>query len=152
MLKADAKALALQLMGREGLVAQGWGVEFNNRRVHLGNCFYSAKTIELSRHFVENHSEEEIKEVILHEIAHALLKGIEEGHGPLWKAECRRLGISPDRCYDAPNMPSGKWEAKCSICDRIFKRYNKPTNDKTYFCGKCPKSDKTKLEWSKNAT
>ena len=45
-------------------------------------------------------NEEEIRDTVLHEIAHAIA-GPEAGHGPLWKATARRIGATPRaKTYD----------------------------------------------------
>ena len=39
-------------------------------------------------------SKEQIRDTVLHEIAHAIA-GREAGHGPLWKVTARRIGATP---------------------------------------------------------
>lgn len=54
--------------------------------------------------------EQEVRDTILHEIAHALAP--RAGHGPKWRAICRQIGAEPKRCYDEkavvvpPQMPA----------------------------------------------
>ncbi|MCY4170164.1 MAG: SprT-like domain-containing protein [Bacteroidetes bacterium] len=83
---------ARELMNRYGL--NDWVLEFNDARRQLGACKYSTRNIVLSRVLVLNHSPEQITDVILHEIAHAIA-GWEAGHGPKWKAICEQLGARP---------------------------------------------------------
>ena len=101
----------------------------------LGLCRYSLKQVELSRHFAAAHSEPDIRDVILHEIAHALA-GHEAAHGPRWKAICRQLGARPERCGEA-RMPSGRWLAKCPSCGFEYSRFRRPMRRRTYHCRKC---------------
>ena len=118
----DAEGLARRLMGRHGL--RGWEFGFNRRKRSLGLCRYTERRIELSTHFVAGHEAPEIRDVILHEIAHALA-GHEAGHGPLWRAICNAIGARPQRCGNAA-MPAGLWQAICPGCGREFDRIRRP--------------------------
>ena len=66
-----ARRLALGLM-REHRVPGDWLFEFDRSKVRFGRCHYGRKEISLSRHLVELNDEAEVRETILHEIAHAL--------------------------------------------------------------------------------
>lgn len=84
-----------------------WGFKWNNRTTKvLGRCFCVNKTIELSRKFVLLNIEQnpkEIRNVILHEIAHALEYKYERtsGHGERWKFYCNVTGARPDQFIDS---------------------------------------------------
>ena len=70
---------------------------WNNCVLSIGKAYYlddGTPIIELSRPLVELNSEEEVRDTILHEIAHVLTWG--DDHGPKWQAECRRLGCRPE--------------------------------------------------------
>jgi predicted SprT family Zn-dependent metalloprotease len=110
----------------------------------MGLCVYSRRTIELSIHFVERNPEEEIRDTILHEIAHALV-GHRHGHGPVWKKKCLEIGARPVRCGQA-EMPAGQWKASCGSCGKKFDRHRKPKRLRGWFCQNCG-PDLGKLEW-----
>ena len=55
----------------------------------------------MSRHFAERYDDDEIHQVLLHEVAHALA-GPKAGHGPQWKAVARDLGYVGKRLVDTP--------------------------------------------------
>lgn len=129
----EVEELARVLMGMHGLA--DWSFAFNRRKRSLGLCRYSLKQVELSRHFAAGHAEPDIRDVILHEIAHALA-GHEAAHGPRWKAICRQLGAKPERCGEA-RMPSGRWLAVCPSCGLEYSRYRRPMGRRTYHCRKC---------------
>jgi len=133
-------------MEREGLITEGWTFGFNKRKIHLGYCWYSMKKISLSLHFVTHNEAEQVREIILHEIAHALTNHDKGHHGPLWAAECKRLGIPATIQYSCV-MPSGKWTASCKECGKGYTRHYKPTKRRTYYCAKC---DNSKLKWTYN--
>jgi hypothetical protein len=60
----------------------GWRFRFNKRLTSLGLCGHGRRTIELSVHLVRRNPPEEVRETLLHEIAHALVgrAGILDGH------------------------------------------------------------------------
>jgi predicted SprT family Zn-dependent metalloprotease len=66
-------------MGRGVLMGpHGWGFAFNKQRRGMGLCRYATRTIELSIYLVDRNGLEEVRDTILHEIAHAL---VGPGHG-----------------------------------------------------------------------
>ena len=71
MLLQDAHELALRLMRHHNLLPT-WKFEFDRSKVRFGKCSYGSKTISLSRHLVELNADVEVRDTILHEIAHAL--------------------------------------------------------------------------------
>src|ERR1700722_17497176 len=80
---------ARRLMDLHGLKEWEFGINSNVRRT--GVCYYPRKTapgrIELSAHFVERNTEEEIRDTLLHEIAHAIV-GPGHGHDAAWREKC----------------------------------------------------------------
>src|ERR1700760_1168305 len=90
-------------MHQHGLV--GWTFRFDNARRRFGSCRYGSKLITLSRPLVYLNDVEQVRDTILHEIAHALAPG--DKHGPRWRAACVKVGAIPKRCYtdDAVRSP-----------------------------------------------
>ena len=84
--------MARRLMDEHGLT--GWTLAFGEAKRHLGNCHFQHRVIRISRTHALEGSEEQIRDTVLHEIAHAIA-GYEAGHGPLWKATARRIGATP---------------------------------------------------------
>ena len=85
-------AMARSLMDEHGLGA--WTFAFFEAERRLGDCHYQERLIRVSRTHALEAGEAEIRDTVLHEIAHALA-GPEARHGPLWKATARRLGATP---------------------------------------------------------
>lgn len=138
----EAKQLALELMAAHRLA--GWRFAFNRRKQSMGLCVYDRHTIELSLHFVERNSKEEIRDTILHEIAHALV-GPKHGHDKVWKAKCVEIGARPVRCGEA-DMPEGRWQARCGGCGKKYDRHKRPKRTRGWFCRACG-AERGKLVW-----
>ena len=83
---------ARELMDEHGL--HGWTFRFSAAKSRLGECRERERHIRLSRRHAVNGDPREVRDTILHEIAHALA-GAKAGHGPAWKAVARRIGATP---------------------------------------------------------
>ena len=129
-----AQSLARSLMDAHHL--REWSFAFNRRKRSLGVCYYERKRIELSVYYIARNEEPSIRDTILHEIAHALA-GRRAGHGAAWKAICRALGATPQRCDSQAAMPAGRWHATCPSCQRVYTRHRRPQRHATYACRKC---------------
>ena len=88
----DVARMARRLMDEHGLT--GWTLAFAEARKRLGNCHFQDRMIRISRTHALEGSVEQIRDTVLHEIAHAIA-GHEAGHGPPWKATARRIGATP---------------------------------------------------------
>lgn len=115
----EVKRLAWELYKEHNL--KDWWFSFDNAKSRFGVCYYENKHISLSRELTLLNSMNEVRETLLHEIAHALV-GYKHGHDDVWKAKCIELGIAPERCYDNKRVktPEGKFKYKCPKCDKIF--------------------------------
>ena len=85
-------AMARELMDEHGLDA--WTFAFLEAERRLGDCNFQDRVIRIGRAHALDASEAEIRDTILHEIAHALA-GPEARHGARWKAIARRIGATP---------------------------------------------------------
>lgn len=97
---AVAQTLALDLMTEHGLTGTGWTFDFDRAKRRAGACHWRTKRITLSRSFVELNGEPEVRDTILHEIAHAHV-GAAAGHGPVWRKMARSIGCSATRTTTA---------------------------------------------------
>ena len=84
--------MARRLMEEHGLT--GWTLAFVEAKRRLGDCHFRNRVIRISRTHALEGSKEQIRDTVLHEIAHAIA-GREAGHGPLWKVTARRIGATP---------------------------------------------------------
>lgn len=85
-------AMARGLMDEHGL--DTWTFAFLEAERRLGDCNFQDRVIRVGRAHALDASEPEIRDTILHEIAHALA-GPEARHGARWKAIARRIGATP---------------------------------------------------------
>jgi predicted SprT family Zn-dependent metalloprotease len=133
----DAENLALTLMEDNGVGT--WSFHFDNAKRRCGACFYSRRTITLSRHFVTMNDEAEVRDTILHEIAHAFA-GAKAGHGVHWQRAAMQLGARPERCAQNVDMPEGNIEGVCAPdCTTRHTRHRMPPKRlaNAYSCNRC---------------
>ena len=81
--------LANRLFVEHSLINYSFGFDRAVRRA--GQCDFRARRITISKHLVNNCTLEEIEQVILHEIAHALV-GKEAGHSKVWRSKAKEIG------------------------------------------------------------
>ena len=107
MEKGKAATLARQLMEEHGYGYLLFG--FNRRKKSLGVCFIkyrgthaaTPEGIELSEVWVPYLSEAEVRDTILHEIAHAMTPDAKYPHGTSWKLAAQRIGANPNRTAES---------------------------------------------------
>lgn len=176
----EAEALAISMMTEEGLIGMmddwgldDWSFEFDNARHRLGGCHPSERKITLSRAMVELNDQATIREIMLHEIAHAILErridqllaewGDELGpiternvrskykpHGAEWKAIAETIGATPNgRCAspDVVTVPA-RWVATCAACGSVYRRHRRKGGNTSCNCGGDDRyNPEFKLEW-----
>lgn len=103
--------MARGLMAEHGL--RGWTLVLDRAKTRAGVCRAGRREIGLSRELTALHSAEQVRDTVLHEIAHALV-GPGHGHDAVWRATAVRIGGSGERCVpsDAPKV-EGPWVGVC---------------------------------------
>jgi len=148
----EARKLAIELMDKHELLLSGWYLSFDNAKRRFGCCNYGLKQISLSKHLVSLNAEADVKNTILHEIAHALV-GFKHHHDWVWKTKAMEIGCTGDRCYSSKNVatPEAKYLLVCPNGHTV-KRYKKPKGAKRFSCLKCcPEfNEKYLLTWHIN--
>jgi predicted SprT family Zn-dependent metalloprotease len=134
----DARNLAWDLMRHHGLADAGWRFRFDHARRRFGSCRYREKAVTLSRPLTLLNAEPEVRDTLLHEIAHALCPG--DGHGRKWQAKCREIGARPVRCYTddavaSPPRAAARYRYGCRGCGWWVDRRRVTAN--RYVCAKC---------------
>ena len=122
-------------MQAHGLIKQGWRFQFDTAKRRFGVCRYGRKRIGLSKPLTEANDIEQVRDTILHEIAHALA-GYEAGHGPEWKKVCVQIGAKPERCYTSEdtNTIAGKYRAVCGGCGKTHTRHKRVPRGRRVAC------------------
>ncbi len=130
-----ALAIGRRLLREHDLA--GWSIVADRAKTRAGVCRSSTRQIGLSAPLTALHTEEEVLDTILHEIAHALV-GPEHGHDAIWRAKAREIGSSGERCVpaDAPRVP-GDWVGRCPA-GHEKPRHRAPT--RLMSCGRCSRT------------
>lgn len=96
--EARAAAIFEDIMEEHGLIEAGWKFKFDRATGRTGLCDYTHKTIQLSRPLLHTFDAEQLRQIALHEVAHAKTKG--RGHGPEWKAYAKSIGYTGKRGFE----------------------------------------------------
>jgi predicted SprT family Zn-dependent metalloprotease len=128
----DAAELARRLMDLHGLT--DWSIDFDNAKTRAGVCRSHRQQIGLSRPLTRLHTADEVRETILHEIAHALV-GAHHRHDAIWRAKALQIGCSGQRCISSTNgaVPAD-WVGTCPAGHRVT-RHRRP--QRVQSCGLC---------------
>jgi len=75
------------------------------------------REIRLSRVLTELNDKDEIRDTILHEIAH-IKAGLANGHNHVWRMWCIRVGAKPNPTYAKEvKIPKAKYLIACTLCN-----------------------------------
>jgi SprT protein len=121
-------------------IAGAWSFRFDRATTRLGQCDHRTQSISVSRYLTKKATADEVTQVLLHEIAHALA-GPRAAHGPKWRAIAREIGYEGGRTHTVePAHDRAKWVGECPSGHEIvrFRRPAKPVS-----CAKCDRSFNT---------
>lgn len=111
-----------------------WQFGFDRARTRAGLCDYRARRITVSRLLAEKFEDDDIHQVLLHEVAHALV-GPGSGHGAAWKRVAREIGYVGGRTHgESVADEHAPWIGDCPNGHRHY-RFRRPTRDVS--CGRC---------------
>jgi SprT protein len=125
-----AERLAKDLMREHGV--DHWAFIFDNSKKRFGQTVFSYQRISISRYVTALASEEEVRDCILHEIAH-VLAGHAAGHGPAWRRVHRAIGGNAKRLHSAETAPA-RYVGTCPG-GHVHKRYRAVTG--VHACVQC---------------
>ena len=115
---------------------RSWTFRFDNAKTRAGLCNYTDKRISVSKYLASRYEDDEIHQVLLHEVAHAIA-GTRAGHGPKWKAVAKDLGYEGKRLHDGEIANEfAPWVGTCPA-GHVHYRYRQPA--RALACGKCSK-------------
>jgi len=116
------------------LDASEWTFGFDNAKRRAGLCNFTSKRISVSRYLASRYDDDEIHQILLHEVAHALA-GPRVGHGPEWKAIAADLGYVGKRLHDGESADElAPWVGRCPNGHTIY-RHRRPTRPSS--CAVC---------------
>jgi len=137
--------MATRLLRQHGL--DGWVVVFDNAKRRAGVCRFADRVIGLSAPLARLHSADEVRETVLHEVAHALA-GPQHGHDAVWAAHARRIGSTGERCLsrETPRLPA-PWLGVCPA-GHTQERHRRP--ERVQSCRRCGPTFSVRhlLEWT----
>jgi hypothetical protein len=114
-----------------------WSFGFDNAKKRAGLCDYTLRRITVSRYLASRYEDDEIHQVLLHEVAHALA-GARAGHGPAWRAAAGSLGYVGRRTHDGEIADElAPWVGVCPS-GHVHYRYRRPA--RALSCGVCGRS------------
>lgn len=131
MKMTEVMNFGLDLMEAHGLIGNGWTLNISNDIRYIGCCKHQEKEITLSDHYFETLPIPELRDVLRHEIAHALV-GFGHGHNSVWKRKIMELGGTPraTRRISFENQPG--WAPSFNYKGRTISR----GDTLTYFWGR----------------
>jgi len=116
------------------LDAEVWSFRFDHARTRAGMCDFTHKRISVSRHLAARYDDDEIHQVLLHEVAHALA-GPRAGHGSTWRSVAADIGYDGKRTHDGSVANDlAPWRGECPAGHEHF-RFRKP--QRPLSCGAC---------------
>lgn len=150
----EVSILARRLMNEHGLGHVPF--QFDRATTRFGVCRFKRASgsaqwqvicISISEPLVRINTLERCLDTVKHEIAHAKA-GLSAGHGPVWRAHARMLGIKPERCasHEDTEVPLGNYNGMCTDCSPvkpIAVRTRAPKPDSKWTC----KIHKATIAW-----
>lgn len=111
-----------------------WHFAFDAAKQRAGLCDFARKRISVSRYLAARFADDEIHQVLLHEVAHALA-GPGAGHGPRWQHVARELGYEGGTTHHGETATElAPWVGRCPAGHTAY-RYRRPT--RAMSCAKC---------------
>lgn len=123
-----------------------WSFDFDRAVRRAGLCNFTKRRITVSRHLAARYEDDEIYQVLLHEVAHALA-GPNAGHGPRWKSIARELGYEGERTHHGEIAHEyARWIGYCPAGHQHV-RFRRPT--RVVSCGACSRgySEHHRIIW-----
>lgn len=126
-----------------------WSFEYDRAVRRAGACNFQKRKITVSRHYAAQVSDEEFRQILLHEIAHAIA-GSAHGHDEVWRKVAIRIGYTGGRLINTNINIEAPWKGKCPA-GHDFVRFKKPS--RALSCGECGRgfSPNHLIEWKYSA-
>lgn len=109
-----------------------WRFEFDYSKRRAGCCNYRDKKITLAIDLAATGNERDIRDTLLHEIAHALV-GRKHNHDDVWRSQALAIGCSAERTHKL-QFSTPRWSVTCE--NRCWNHTAQKRNLKL-ICKKC---------------
>jgi SprT protein len=138
MTPEEIKSFAIDALREHGLSRQGWVFSWSNSKTKFGLCHFGHRSIMVSSFLAAASSSEEVRDTVLHEVAHALA-GPQAGHGPKWKRIAEELGARPEAKASESRMNAipSKWVGTCPKCGDVVRRHRLTQSARKSACFDC---------------
>lgn len=121
-----------------------WSFGFDNAKRRAGQCDYRAKRITVSRYLAARFDDDEIHQVLLHEVAHALA-GHKAAHGAKWKRVADGLGYVGGTTHHGETANDlAPWVGRCPE-GHVTYRHRRPARATS--CAKCSRHFDPRFEF-----
>ncbi len=111
-----------------------WRFDFDHAKTRAGACDHTHHRITVSRYLAEVWEDDEIHQVLLHEVAHAIA-GPRTAHGARWREVASSLGYTGGRTQDGPvAIERARWIGTCPGGHEHV-RFRRPSRPMS--CGRC---------------
>lgn len=101
--RMTAHTMCRRELDRHGLLDWGVRISSDPNQPFLGLCMYKDKVIVINAHHCDIHPDAEVRDTILHEVAHALCPG--QGHNDVWATKAREIGCTNTLPCSHLNLP-----------------------------------------------
>ncbi len=138
MNRTIASQLLRDTLNQHGLSEWKGSLSLLENNSWVGLCDYKKKTIFLNAFAVDIHPDDEIKDTVLHEVAHALV-GENHKHDSIWAAKAEEIGARSTPC-NMFSIPSHVVDAICSghVVELIEETIKVPKYRVTRLQDECP--------------
>ena len=119
-----------------------WSISIDHSKRRAGACFYNTQILSFSKTYLRKAEKKDIKDTLLHEIAHALV-GPGNAHNSIWKNKAIEIGCS-GKIYQDFEFSKPKWIKFCENGCWKIKCFRKKSNLICKFCN-CPVKFRTNV-------
>ena len=127
----EARRMAVTLMQEHGIGR--WRLVFDHAKTRAGHCHHDRREIALSAPLTRLHRAQDVRETVLHEIAHALV-GPEHKHDDVWRVAAQRIGCSGSVTLVTSEQLQHDWVGACAV-DHETQRHRRP--QRPLVCAEC---------------
>ena len=92
-------------------LSEEWNIKLDYAQRRAGACYFDKKILTFSKKFIRQANKTQIHDIILHEIAHAIV-GPGQGHNSIWKSKAIEIGCSGEIYIDY-DFSEPKWIKYC---------------------------------------